>query len=127
MVSIIKQKMLTKSILLILFGLASGMAVALLLDSFVFSVTQSLSGGANTIGLPIIVYLALPLAFAFVPIIKLLERLFIISQWEKGTSPSCPTCGYPMIKRTAKKGQYSGQQFWGCCQYPSCKGKIHID
>lgn len=37
-------------------------------------------------------------------------------------APSCPRCGKPMGLRTARKGARSGSQFWGCSQYPSCKG-----
>ena len=34
----------------------------------------------------------------------------------------CPTCGGPMVLRTARKGDRTGSQFWGCCDYPKCKG-----
>ncbi len=34
----------------------------------------------------------------------------------------CPQCNSPMIKRTAKIGKNKGSQFWGCSQYPQCKG-----
>lgn len=37
-------------------------------------------------------------------------------------APSCPRCGSPMALRTAKKGASAGSQFWGCTQYPGCKG-----
>lgn len=37
-------------------------------------------------------------------------------------SPPCPVCGSAMLKRTAKKGAMAGNQFWGCSNYPSCKG-----
>ena len=33
----------------------------------------------------------------------------------------CPKCGKPMLLRTAKKGSNSGNQFWGCSGYPSCR------
>lgn len=36
--------------------------------------------------------------------------------------PRCPECGGAMILRTAKKGPRSGQRFWGCRQFPSCRG-----
>ncbi len=36
-------------------------------------------------------------------------------------APSCPTCGAPMIRRTAKTGPKAGQSFWGCSAYPNCK------
>ena len=35
-------------------------------------------------------------------------------------SPPCPTCGAPMILRTARRGTHAGSQFWGCSAYPRC-------
>jgi restriction system protein len=40
--------------------------------------------------------------------------------------PMCPQCGTAMIQRTAKKGQFVGQPFWGCGRYPKCKGILKI-
>jgi len=39
--------------------------------------------------------------------------------------PSCPKCGSPMVIRTAKRGGNAGNSFWGCSQYPVCKGTIN--
>ena len=36
--------------------------------------------------------------------------------------PVCPICQSAMTKRTAKRGQNAGNEFWGCTQYPACKG-----
>lgn len=33
--------------------------------------------------------------------------------------PCCPLCKKPMIYRTARA---TGDRFWGCQQYPHCKG-----
>jgi restriction system protein len=41
-------------------------------------------------------------------------------------SPACPQCGKAMIQRTAKKGQFAGQPFWGCGRYPKCSGIVRI-
>ena len=38
------------------------------------------------------------------------------------TAPACPVCQSAMVKRTAKRGANSGNAFWGCSQYPGCKG-----
>ncbi|MGJ7565262.1 restriction endonuclease [Variovorax sp. GB1R11] len=38
------------------------------------------------------------------------------------STAACPACGSGMVKRTAKKGANAGGQFWGCSQYPSCRG-----
>lgn len=42
------------------------------------------------------------------------------------TTPSCPTCSKPMVQRTAKRGNSSGNAFWGCTGYPSCRGTRQI-
>ena len=36
--------------------------------------------------------------------------------------PACPACGKPMRRRTAGKGPRAGQVFWGCSDYPKCRG-----
>jgi four helix bundle suffix protein len=40
--------------------------------------------------------------------------------------PNCPTCGALMALRTAKSGKTPGSQFWGCTNYPDCKGTAKI-
>ena len=37
--------------------------------------------------------------------------------------PACPQCGGLMVLRTAKN---TGSQFWGCSQYPDCKGTARV-
>jgi restriction system protein len=38
------------------------------------------------------------------------------------STPACPVCAKPMVKRMAKKGANAGAEFWGCSAYPSCRG-----
>ena len=38
--------------------------------------------------------------------------------------PLCPICSREMIKRTARKGKNAGNTFWGCSQYPNCRGVV---
>ena len=38
------------------------------------------------------------------------------------TTPNCPKCGNEMILRTAKSGANQGDKFWGCSNYPQCRG-----
>jgi hypothetical protein len=38
--------------------------------------------------------------------------------------PACPQCGSAMVLRTARRGGKVGSQFWGCSQYPACKGIV---
>jgi len=35
--------------------------------------------------------------------------------------PSCPTCGKPMVLRTARRSSSAGSRFWGCPAYPGCR------
>ncbi|MBR5202011.1 MAG: NERD domain-containing protein [Clostridia bacterium] len=38
----------------------------------------------------------------------------------------CPKCGAEMIKRVAKRGTNAGNSFYGCSNYPKCRGVINI-
>jgi len=41
--------------------------------------------------------------------------------------PACPECGAPMRKRTPRTGRNAGIPFWGCSNYPDCKGTREIN
>jgi restriction system protein len=41
--------------------------------------------------------------------------------------PTCPVCSRTMILRKAKRGTNVGQEFWGCAEWPMCKGIRQID
>jgi hypothetical protein len=43
------------------------------------------------------------------------------------TEPVCPLCGGKLIKRTAKKGSNAGNVFYGCENYPKCKGIVNTE
>ena len=38
----------------------------------------------------------------------------------------CPKCGGSLVLRTAKSGKYSGNQFYGCSNYPKCRYILNI-
>ena len=40
---------------------------------------------------------------------------------QTGLAPLCPKCDVPMVLRTAKQGERSGEQFYGCPNYPKCR------
>lgn len=40
-------------------------------------------------------------------------------------TPSCPKCSSEMIQRVAKKGARQGQTFFGCSQFPKCRGVVN--
>ena len=42
------------------------------------------------------------------------------------TPPACPKCGTPMVRRRARRGSNAGGEFWGCKQYPGCRGTLSV-
>ncbi len=40
--------------------------------------------------------------------------------------PTCPRCNGEMVERTAKKGARQGQSFYGCAQFPKCRGVVNV-
>lgn len=38
------------------------------------------------------------------------------------STPACPTCHGPMVKRVARRGANAVKPFWGCSDYPGCRG-----
>jgi len=38
-------------------------------------------------------------------------------------APACPVCGETMVRKTAGRGAYAGQDFWSCRRFPECRGK----
>lgn len=40
----------------------------------------------------------------------------------RSAAPSCPQCSASMIQRTARSGSNAGSTFWGCTQFPRCRG-----
>src|SRR5690242_13253292 len=42
------------------------------------------------------------------------------------TVPHCPTCNALMVKRLARRGAGAGSVFWGCSNYPKCRGMRRV-
>jgi len=42
-------------------------------------------------------------------------------------APQCPRCGGQMVLRTAQRGVRAGQPFWGCENYPRCRGVREVE
>ena len=59
------------------------------------------------------------------------KELSIIEQVEASiisdNTPACPKSNSEMVKRVAKKGQQQGQPFFGCSQFPKCRGVVNIN
>ena len=41
--------------------------------------------------------------------------------------PNCPICNSEMVQRIAKKGARQGQVFYGCLQFPKCRGVVNTN
>jgi hypothetical protein len=46
---------------------------------------------------------------------------------EPAEQPRCPQCNTPMVLRTASRGANQGGKFWGCPNYPRCRGVVKYD
>ena len=42
-------------------------------------------------------------------------------------APECPECGKPMAHRKARSGKNAGRDFWGCTDYPNCRGIREVE
>lgn len=60
------------------------------------------------------------------PSIPVVRNQQVVPPVKTATVPTCPKCGSPMTRRTAKKGQNQGNEFWGCSAYPKCRGIVTI-
>ncbi len=57
------------------------------------------------------------------------EEKAVVEEADKITDtqvPLCPKCGAKMVLRTATRGQNVGNQFYGCSNYPKCRGIVNI-
>jgi restriction system protein len=41
---------------------------------------------------------------------------------EPPKAPACPHCRKPMVMKVARTGRNAGGNFWGCADYPKCRG-----
>ncbi len=45
---------------------------------------------------------------------------------KKEGNKECPKCGSPMVVRESKRGQNKGNKFWGCTNFPKCRGIVNV-
>jgi len=81
----------------------------------------------------------LPILFGFAAILSFFKRakpdtmqtsLYAskpLNSKSVNSTPMCPVCSSPMVMRSAKKGSNAGNAFWGCSNYPRCKGTRAAD
>lgn len=48
----------------------------------------------------------------------------LAAEHSTANGPACPRCGAPTTLRKIKKGERTGQRFWGCSKFPSCRGAL---
>ena len=119
----IKTKLIVKPILLIVIAL---IAALFLINFLPYQLSKIPFLSNQGVSLPANVGYILIFAFTLGPILSLIKNLFLIRGMKNGDNPLCPDCSSPMKRKVAKKGKYSGQEFWGCLTFPKCSGKIHI-
>lgn len=49
------------------------------------------------------------------------ERLLALATDGDYTTPTCPSCGIKMVKRSGRRGE-----FWGCKNFPRCRQMLHF-
>ncbi len=50
-----------------------------------------------------------------------------VSRESLADDPKCPECGGRMVRRVAKRGTNAGKAFWGCSQFPKCRGTLPVE
>jgi hypothetical protein len=50
----------------------------------------------------------------------------VLFRKDENNTPSCPKCGSEMVLRIAKSGTNQGGKFWGCSNYPQCRGILEF-
>ncbi len=50
----------------------------------------------------------------------------LFSETEADSSPLCPRCAAPMVRRHAERGPHAGKAFWACAAYPRCRQLLQL-
>lgn len=92
------------------------------------SLTPSIYAGIFH-GLAMAGQFVLPIVFVVGAIFALIQRFkdrsgkaSVSPSDDTPATPACPVCGSTMVQRRARRGSHTGDTFWGCKRYPSCKG-----
>ena len=49
-----------------------------------------------------------------------------LPELNKDSPPNCPNCNKLMVKRLARNGANAGNYFWGCSDFPDCRGTLDL-
>ena len=126
MESQVKNKLIYRPFFIGIASTIFGLFFVFLLEYVLTNMLQAVSKTEQQFHFPVVMYIALPVAFSLPAIKALAKNALSLKSWKQGDAPSCPECNFPMVERVAKKGRFVGQSFWGCYRYPKCSGKIHI-
>jgi uncharacterized protein YegP (UPF0339 family) len=58
---------------------------------------------------------------------QLRELIRTHSSYTLETPFGCPECGSAMVPKISRKGPHEGEKFWGCSNYPWCRGFLEYD
>jgi restriction system protein len=50
------------------------------------------------------------------------KNLLVLATKGDYTTPTCPSCGIKMLRRSGKRGD-----FWGCKNFPRCHNRLHVN
>jgi len=56
------------------------------------------------------------------PAVKQISRQAVPEVKIEPKAPACPFCKKPMVTKLARTGKNAGGNFWGCIDYPKCRG-----
>lgn len=115
-----------RPLILLFLSIILALVVTVFFPAQLSAMFSAMSGSEQAISFPPQFSLMFSLLVTIGPLSLLISRVLLVLRWQRGDVPSCPSCRLPMVKRTAKRGRYYGQGFWGCITFPRCKGKIHI-
>jgi restriction system protein len=56
------------------------------------------------------------------PVVKEMVSRAVPEVKEEPKAPACPFCKKSMVTKLARTGKNAGGHFWGCVDYPKCRG-----
>jgi len=62
----------------------------------------------------------------FVRDVQTTSHITVTSDEPDHLTPNCPRCNTPMVMREARRGAHAGEKFWGCVDYPKCRGTRRV-
>lgn len=108
----------------ILLGFVVGAAIPAYMTKTFNQLTLFRNNHMEPIEFPWSLRIGIIIAITATPLAKLATEIVNIFRVKSGSAPLCPNCGAFMKVRMAKRGDHIGKKFWGCRNYPRCRGII---